>query len=233
MLAKYWLDKYWHLSLILIFSTLAVLSFGYPLYFDRLFIVVTIVLISVYKVNKNLFSIGLILLFVRGLDEIAFFCRLLSEAKLFYYLISAYIFYKFRFDSQTRNIIIPLFVICVITEFYWLFTDYPAPNLHTYIIVLVLNLCYRMLLINRVHLLRSIWGAKINGITLDYSLYKVTLLYAVIVIFMIIEYLIRHTTPLNPMYIYHSYSYLMGLTSILTIYFIIEFGTKLTFKFKA
>jgi len=233
MLLKYWIGKYWSFLLILIFSSLAVLSFGSPLYFDRLFIVVLIVLIGTYKVNKNLFSIGIIFLCIKGLNELAYFCRQLSDAKVIYYVVAGYVFYKFRFDGQTKKVIIPLYVSCILAESYWVYTNYTAPSLHWYIALLSINILHRMLIVSRVHLLNRVWKDSIYGINIDFSLHQVALIYGYLVVLIIFEYLVRHLTPLNPMLIYNIYPYVAGIVSVFLILIIVDYGAKLTFKFKA
>lgn len=218
MITNYWIEKGISSLLFVLFILLGFLSFGYPLYFDRLFILVLVVLLGTYKVNKDLFSVGVILLLIRFSGEIIFQLSTLPTAKLLYYLIAAIVMYRLRFDKQVRFLAFPVLFLCILTEIYWVVTGYESPRIHSYIAILAMNCVIRYLLVFRVHLIREKWKTEVSSIKLDYSLYKLSGVYGVVVSLMAIEYIIRHNTPLNPLYIYDAYSYASQAISLCVLY---------------
>ena len=233
MLVSYWLEKIISVSTALVFAYIGYLSFGYPLYFDRLFFIVLVVLLTIYKFNKNLFTLGVILLGIRLVDELLFQFSSLGYSKFVYYASCGFVAYKLKFDKLASNLLIPLLFLCILVELFWLYTNYSSPRVHTYVALLALNCVLRFLLLSRVPLFKTQWNFNVNSITLDYSLYRLSGVYGIAVSVMIIEYLIRHTTNLSPLVIYKIYPYLTQLISLWVLYLLAIFALKLTIKLKA
>lgn len=232
MITHYWLEKGISTLLFFIFIFLGFLSFGYPLQFDWLFIAFLVCLTTLYKRNPNIASIALVLLAVRGTGQVLFLYEGAYKDLLFY-ATSIVIFYKFKFDQQSSFLLLPILVICCITEIYWYYLDYPAPDLSNYILSISFNCLLRNLLTYRAHLTRFNPKMKLSGISLDFDLYKLTGIYNVIIAVMIVEYLIRHLTPLNPLLIYQVYSYILQLITLMFPYLVISYLIKSRFTINA
>lgn len=232
MIAHYWLEKGISTLLIAIFCILGILSFGYPSYFDNVFIAVLFGLIACYRLNPDLASIGVILLIVRIVNELLFAFDG-SYQKLIFYLASLLIVFKFKFDKQISMLLVPLLVICCGTELYWYVVNYQAPQLELYVVAIAINCWLRYLLIYRGHISNSYSNIKLSGISLDFDLYKLAGVANIVVTLMIAEYLIRHLTPMNPLLVYSAYSYLLQLISLLFPYLVISYIIKSRFTIKA
>lgn len=229
MLRNYWMERGVTLALLLVFFLLAYLSFGHPLYFDRLFLVVLVAVLTIVKVNKDLVSILLGLLLVRSLDEVAFFISDISQAKVLFYSLSFYILFKLRHDQLIRLFVGPIYLLSLTTELYWYSIGYGAPSIHTYVVLLSINSLFRHFLIVRKHysLLRDVAGSA-NSI--DYKLYRLAGVSNFLVGSLIIEYLIRHLTHFKPMFVYDAYSYIMQMVSLAVFYFVVDNALKSKFK---
>lgn len=232
MITHYWLEKGISTLLFFIFIFLGFLSFGYPLQFDWLFIAFLACLTALYKRNPNIASIAFILLLVRLVGHILFYYQGEYQEVLLY-SFSAAIVYKFKFDKQSSLLLLPVLVICCISELYWLYVDYPSPELSSYVVGIALNCLLRSLLTYRAHLTQFNENIKLSGISLDYDLYRLTGVFNFIIVLMVLEYLVRHLTPLHPLVIYYAYSYCLQLISLLFPYLVISYLIKSRFTMNA
>lgn len=219
--------------LAVVFAYLGYLSFGYPSYFDKLFILVLLFLISTFKISKDLFTIGLILLIERGVAVLLFEVSALVYIKALVYFSGFYLIYKLKYDTQTRTLLLPLLILTLFIEAYWFLTGYSAPRIHTYIALIYLNLITRFFLIFRAHIFRNMFKGEVSSTSLDLSLYRIAGFYNWMLVAMIVEYFIRHTTHFNLTTIYNSYSLLAQFASLVTLYFILSYVVQAKFRFKA
>lgn len=232
MLQNYWLERGVSVVLLLVFLFLAYLSFGHPLYFDRLFIIVLIALLTTVRMNKELLSTLLGLLFVRSMDELAFVSSGIPHAKLIFYALSLFIIVKLRHDLLTRWFIAPIYLVSLGAEAYWYFSDYKAPSIHTYFLLLAINSGFRHFLIAKQH--DNLFGScNATENSIRYRLYRLAGFSNVVVGTLIIEYLIRHLSYVKPMFVYDLYSYIMHLVSLALFYFVAESVIKSKSKFSA
>ncbi|GHB66413.1 hypothetical protein GCM10008107_14510 [Psychrosphaera saromensis] len=232
-LIRDWIEKAITATLALVFIYLGYLSFDYPLYFDRLFILVLLVLIATFKVNKNLFSIGLILLLERVLAALLFEISSEIMSKVAVYCLGLFFMYKLKFDKQVFSILLPIWLGSICAEIYWFVTNYPAPRIHTYIGLIYLNLVTRFFLIFRGHILNSKLTFRISSLPLDWNLYRIAGFYNLVIAAIIIEYIIRHMTSAKPMLVYTNYSGITQLTTLVTLYLILSYVLNSKFRLKA
>lgn len=232
MITQYWLEKGISTLLFFIFIFLGYLSFGYPQYFDRLFLVFLLCLTALYKRNQNIASIAFIVLLVRLVSE---FIRLYQGPyeEFFGYAASCIIIYKFKFDKHISFLLLPLLVIGLASEVYWYFTGYDGPKLGFYVVSIAVNCWLRYLIMYRAHITRTIPSIELSGISLDYDLYKLTGVFNFVIALMIIEYLVRHLTNLNPLYVYSVYSYCLHLILLCFPYLIISYLIKSRYTLNA
>lgn len=232
MLRNYWLERGVSLALLLVFLLLAYLSFGQPLYFDRLFLIVLLALLTIVKINKDLASILFGLLIVRSFDEATFLISDISQAKVLFYSLSFYILFKLRYDQLIRLFVGPIYLFSLFAELYWYSIGYNAPSIHTYIALISINSLFRHFLIVRKHYsLFSDLAGSVNSI--DYKLFRLAGFSNLLVGVLIIEYLIRHLTYFKPMLFYDIYSYIMQCVSLAIFYFVVENVLKSKFKMLA
>lgn len=232
MITHYWLEKGISTLLLLVFAFLAFLSFGYPEYFDRLFLIFLLCLSALYKRNPDIASIAIIVILIRLVNEVLFLYQGSYEQPL-YYFASCLIIYKFKFDKHISFLLLPVLVTCLLSEIYWLFIGYESPGLGIYVLSIAVNCWMRYLLIFRPHITKSCSKLNLSGISLDYDLYRLAGASNIVVTLLIYEYLIRHLTPLNPLFIYEVYSYILQLITALFPYFVISYLIKARFTIDA
>jgi len=215
--------------LAITFFVVALLSFGYAEYFDRLFIAFLLGASILNIKNANVLSIALIFLFERSIEEIIFFSSTLSFIKPLIYLLSLYVMRKLWYDGFVKRFVLPTIVVCIVCEVYWYLTGYNAPRIHSYIAMLMLNMITRHLIFMRVPLFKSyqakLLGKKTFSVTLqqtsvDLPLYSLAMGNALVVIAILAEYLVRHLTSFNPLVIYDLYPYMAHLLTTATLFFI-------------
>ena len=232
MITNYWIEKGISALLLVLLVVLGYLSFGYPVYFDRLFIVLLICCIAFYKIDKNIASIGASMLIVRITSDVLFNYEGAYQ-EVFFYSISFIVVYRLKFDKQINLLLLPILVICCLAELFWAYIDYESPQLSPYILGIALNCVLRYLLVSRVHLALQFLKIHLSGITLDFDLYRLIGVYNLVITLMVFEYLIRHLTPLNPLVIYELYSYCLQIVTLMFPYLVIHYLIKSRFKIYA
>jgi hypothetical protein len=225
-----------------LFLTIALLTFGYAQYFDRLFILFLLGLILLNTSNANIISIALIFLFERFFDEIVFFFSTYSYIKPIIYLLSLGLIKLFWYDQLIRRVILPTIIICIICEIYWSATSYNAPRIHSYIAMLLLNMITRHLIFLRLPLftqvqaiiiIKNIVTQPLKQTSIDLPLYTLAMVNILVIVSMISEYLIRHLTGFTPLFVYKFYPYIMQFLAVATLLLLINFVVKSTYKIKA
>ncbi len=228
--------------LAIAFLTVALLTFGYAQYFDRLFIVFLLGLILFNITNANIISIALIFLLERFLEEGVFFSSSYLFIKPLIYLLSLWLIKQFWYDSLIRRVILPTIATCIICEIYWYLTSYNAPRVHSYIAMLMLNMVTRHLIFLRIPIFKRLQSLSfikntvtlpLKQISIDLPLYSLAKVNILVVVAMIVEYLIRHLSPFEPLVIYSIYSFIVHLLSAVTLFFIVNFIVKSNYKINA
>jgi hypothetical protein len=211
-----------------------ILTFGQPELFDRLFLAVLVILLIINTRSKDTNTLGvlLILLFERISDELIFIAMEVSGQKILVYCISAMVLYKSR-DDKLTHYIAPLVLLTFIAEIYWLMSGYPAPLVHYYIGLVVLNILTRKLLFMRVPLTQRWVKKNAKLLTIDWQLYKLAKWFTIAIAIVLIEFLIRHTTAYQAIYIYMAYPYLLQGFTLITLLIIGEHIVNASPLFKA
>lgn len=242
MIFRQYFDRAVTSLLAIAFLTLALLSFGYAQYFDRLFIIFLLVLILFNISKANIVSIAIIFLLERFFEEVVFFFSTYLYIKPLIYLLSLWLIKVFWYDPLIRRIILPTIIICIISEIYWYLTGHIAPKIYYYIAMMSLNIITRHLIFLRVPifkqlqamaLVRNIVSQPITQTPVDLPLYYIAMVNILVVVAMISEYLIRHLTSLKPLLVYNLYSESIHLLSAITLFLIVNFIVKSNYKINA
>ena len=224
------------------FFTLALLSFGYAEYFDRLFIAFLFGLFVLNKNNANIISIVVIFLFERLFEEVIFWGSTYPIVKPLIYLLSLSLLRILWYDANVKRFVFPVILICLSCEFFWYATSYNAPRIHSYLAMLMLNMATRHLIFLRVPLFKRYQSMPLinkhiaiplKQISLDWQLYSLAMVNGAVVIVLIGEYLIRHLTHFSPLLVYEFYPYVMQLLAVATLFFITRFIVKSKHKISA
>ena len=232
MIRNYWLEKSISILLIIVFTLLVYLSFGHSNYFDLLFVTVLVALLTIFKDNKDLCLTIVFLLTLRGTGEIIYLLSDVEPFKWVYYLLSVITMVKLRNDKHVLFLVAPVTTVCLFIEWYWLSIGYKGPELHYYVIGLAINSLFRHFLSFKAHLKFYPNDALVNK-PLDYVLYKLSAVSNIVTIVMISEYLLRHLTSLQPMFVYDSFSYVKQVISLVVLYLFVDYTLKLRFRIVA
>ncbi|WDE01107.1 hypothetical protein [Thalassomonas actiniarum] len=223
MILNLYLRKLFTPILVITFALIGVYTFGYAEYFDRWFLLglVMFFLVKVKTRDVNMAGLIAIIIFERSVEEIGFFIENHFDSKVIIYLCAAALMYKLKYDQVVKKLCIPLLMSIILAECYWYFIGYQPPRIHAYVLMLLVNIITRHLLFMRVPLTdKMVKGGKF--LPLDLKLYDLSKWGIWIIAVMISEYLIRHLTPLNPLYFYQVYSMLMHSIAVLTLFYFTE-----------
>lgn len=228
--------------LAVVFLTIALLSFGYAEYFDRLFIIFLLGLILFNLTNANIVSIAFIFLFERSLEELVFFFSTYLYVKPLIYLLSLWLIRALWYDKLIKYVILPTIVTCIICELYWYTTLYSAPRIHSYIAMLMLNMITRHLIFLRVPIfkkfenlsfIKQMLSQSLKQVSVDLQLYSLARINILVIIIMIAEYLIRHLTGINSILMYEYYPYIVQSLTVAILFLLTNFLIKSTYKINA
>ncbi|WP_025821369.1 hypothetical protein [Shewanella marina] len=211
-------------------------TFGHPDLFDRLVLVILLVLLTLPSIRNdvNIFTIITIFLFERLLEELFYFTKDYSTQKLVIYSLSMLIIYLMHYDKLVRYIVTPLVTISILVECIWYFNGYQAPAIQFYIAMLSLNVIVRYLLMMRSPLANYAMELykknidhhyppkKAQPTPTDWILYSIVASNIVIISVMIFEYMLRHVSNYNQLYIYNIYPSIIQLITISTLIVIID-----------
>lgn len=228
MILNYWFEKGVFFLYIIVFILLGTLTFGYPVYFDFLFICILLAMVGAIKISHNFFSISLSLIFIRVLYEVLYQISSIASTKWLFYSLALGVVYKFKFDPQVKKFLFPVIILMIFAEVSWAVNEYPAPQVFSLLGALIVNVSLRAILVFRSHIMKTHFRLEASSVPLDFSLYRLAGCSNILIGTLIIEYLIRHSTPLKPTLIYEFYSYGQQTISLITLYLILAF----TLRFK-
>ncbi|MBU2879884.1 MULTISPECIES: hypothetical protein [Aliiglaciecola] len=132
--------------------------------------------------------------------------------KASFYLLSIAVYWKIKYDKASRLLLLGL-IISLSAEFYWILNQQLAPEIYWYITLQSSYLFARHLFFMRVAYMSDILPKQqIESINLDWQMYKLNALFAVLQLFMIFEYIIRSVFEYKKvLLIWTSYPYLAQL----------------------
>jgi hypothetical protein len=231
---------------------LGVLTFGdmflfsQYVHFDQIIIFVTFISAITFRKNLDILTCLMFVLLAQISCELIFsFSQNTLVWKVAGYLGVAFCLVISKRDSMTK-FMIPIFVLSLFSEFYWLYIDYEGPEIYWSLIQLGIYLLARYLIIIRFTLtvqvmdiasyfLSHIGSMKyqklidrveqnLEPIDLDRYLKFVFSIPIVIEGLNVLEYIIRHNTALNPLLIYSIYPYVIQVFGIVTLFVVTFFS---------
>lgn len=229
----YWIKKVALSALLCIAVSLIFLTFGNGVYFDVAFAtVISTLVLTLSKDNKSISSILLACLLVNFISETFYRFTAHELARYIYYALSIYIFAKFRGDWLVRCLIFPICGLSIVAELYWYLKGYSAPEVHYYLALLALKIILRQFL-SAGYFRDPVPARGDYQKTIYTTFYQLSGLSCIIVSAMLIEYLVRHLTYYNPMFVYDNYTYIMQVINITGVCFIIDYTLRPEYKFNA
>jgi hypothetical protein len=202
-----------------LFIAIGIITFGKPDYFDRLFIGVLIFTAAVCRKNINIVSILVIILLQRLIEESAWswLQNIYIIRELIYCIALATVVYLW-FDPISK-LASAVLILLIGAEIYWYITDYPAPELYWHTTLLLTNLLTRYMIFSRTSIVEHYFPGKGESTNLDWAIYKLCAVAAVIQCLALVEYLIRHLLGFNQVLIvYQSYVFLVHSIAIFVIW---------------
>lgn len=208
---------------------LAILTFGQPLIFDRLFVLLLLIAtILTFPYDKNACFAILILLIQRGSEELLW----LLQANTWWFKAPAYTIalgccYVLRY-ARLNQVVAATILLILCAEAYWLLTDYPAPAIYWLALLLLINVVTRYALFARPALMCQYLPAYFNDdnvhwIALDFRLHYIVTLFIFLAQLNTLEYLIRHLLGYYQVqFIYTLTPYAAHAMSCLIIWFILQ-----------
>lgn len=203
--------------------TMAVMHFGQSQIFDPLVMLVAISIAIIFRHDRNLLSLLLIIVAEKAIEEITwqlFDNILLIKIPLYIFLLTIVP----RFSSGWLRVYLLLFVGSAITaEIYWYITGYSAPWIFWQVWMCVLAVIARRAIGVRVFWMIELFKSdKYDFMRLDDHMYNV---FSVLIAFyslVTIEYYLRHFLDLEHItYAYYSLSYFTSFTSSFVIYMLV------------
>lgn len=174
------------------------LTFGQPLLFDRLYLLVLACAAGVtLGRDKNLCTVILILFAQRSTEELLWLIKDNSWLfKLLVYAICAWACYRLRYDRLAR-LSMPVLALLLISEAYWLYSAYPAPMIAWLAVLITSSLLTRHALYTRpalmcAYLPRYFKPENVRWLALDFQLHQVIVAFMLLAYLNIGEYLVRH-----------------------------------------
>lgn len=203
---------------------LGYMTFGYAEFFDRLFLLIIFILllINIKRKHIDLAGVLLIILIEQLGDEFFYFATDYTIIRPLTYAVACYLLIKFNSDKLVMRLALPIILICMGAELYWYVIDYPAPQLHFYIALILLSLLTRHLLFLRVILTEQYTQRKADFLALDWQLYEICTWSIVIMSLMLAEYIVRHCTHYSPMFVYNNYPQITHTFTVLIIFYIMQ-----------
>ena len=130
-------------------------------------------------------------------------------------------------EEDHRSYITAILAASLLSELYWFITDYNAPRLHWYCLLINLNMLLRHFLLTRVFITSHFFPKYSQSLHLDFALRNLVLLYIILHELMILEYLLRHLLGWDITLIWELSSYLFHGLSTYAIWLIATEGAKI------
>lgn len=201
-----------------------VTTFGNPLLFDRVYIIVIIGTAYFLRKNPDVLGVMIILAVSHLMQDLVHYWNLEENTNLVKILVYCCVLgtiYQLWYDSLNK-LALAIVTLAVSAEIYWLVTGYNAPNIYWYVFLVNQNLFIRHVLLNRTAYYREYLLVKGTPTVLDYAIEKVSLWFVVIDSIMIIEYLTRHVLKFDLLIMYNTFEYFVQAIGVYVIWLIIR-----------
>lgn len=213
------------LSTYIIFGiviALTAITYGQPLLFDRFFLVTTLVAsVVVFKLDKNAFTILLILAFFGLSTEALWWIYDAGHGIEFTFIAPVVLGLVgvLYWHDWVSKLGFGVAVICLMAQVYWQTIDYNGPAISWYLIIMAINICIKTELLMRPHRLSQYFnGYGWIYIRADYKLMDLCSLVVLLEAALIAEYLVRHILLMNHvLFVYISYKYIAQLIAALKL----------------
>ena len=222
------LEKCLNIAVAGTFIALAIIFFQDAQFFSYIFYAFLIFSAYLCRRQHSLLLIILAVFLTNIASEIFWYFLIYFDSKLFLagvYLALGISIYYLADINGNKYLFRLLWLLMVGAELYWYFTGYNSPIIYPYLLYAVLALILQWFLVFRVILLEK-HKYQMSHISLDRLLSHVAQLKIIICVCMIAEYLVRHLTPYQPMFIYDSYEYVVHILFVSSVFLIFNTSYK-------
>lgn len=204
-------------------STFGLISFNNPYIFDVTYSLLLLLLTMLYRDNKDVFSLAIILVFAK---LIGYWTVWLYDHYAPYLLFKLVIYSSclvccFVFYYQTLSkILLANIGLGIAAELYWYGTEYPAPEIHFHYVIAAHAIILRYLFLMRPAVFR--FWQDVKPQKFDGNLNELFFASAIYSLIMALEYLVRHVVGINMLFFYNINEYVqhfIGLGVILVVLF--------------
>lgn len=205
-------------------------SFGEPLLFDRLYLILLLVAAAYsYHIDKNIFGIFVILFLERVFEESMFIVNQLTKDdylnfKILVISLCLFACYKLRYDKMIW-IAIGALVSLFLAEVYWYFIEYTPPRFYWGVVILFQSLMVRHFIFFRPAIMEQKFPEwkEIRWINTDWQIYQLMFVFVIIELAKIAEYYIRHILGFKDIIIvYKLYPYAAHAVACIIIWIILN-----------
>ena len=203
--------------------------------FDRgfLFLLSAIIIYALVHKKVDLFTIAFILFAIAFFDETLYLLPAHSSMKLLLYITCVYCLFVLRDEPLVAKVAAPILLLSLIAEIYWFIIQYQAPQIFYYNTLIALNLIARRVIYIRL-MYRYHWFKDATTLVpLDRVIYNTSKWFVYSIALLLIEYMLRHTTSVDSLYIYYIYPYFQHFALVYITLNLGEYTHKTIFKFSA
>ena len=221
-------EKFVRTIIALTLVAAGVATFGSPLYFDRLYILIIVTVGFFARKDINILGVIALLGGQRVIEEAAFIFIDVQPAliKLPIYFFCLVGLYRIRFDSICY-ILCPLLLITFGAEIYWYLDSYKAPVIWWHLLLITSSMLVRKFIWMRELWCKKHFPGKVRSLDLDYYIYELCLIYIWVNIAMVLEYFVRHILNIKDcLYVYYSFPYIAQTITILTLLLLVDQSIK-------
>ena len=210
-----------NIAIVITFVYIGIKSFGNPLWFDRFYILVMIITVLTCKKNVNILGVVAISVLISVIDESSYLllADLAQPLKILVYGVIGYFFWCWRYDSLSPLLFI-IFFLTITAEIYWQYKAYPAPQINWEVQLIFLCFLMRHCLFRRVWWTERFFPQQGKFLRIDWQLRKLYALQIIIRSFVIVEYILRHLSIIDSIYIYQLTPILLAVINILQLFLI-------------
>lgn len=212
----------------IILATLAIIyglaTFGNPLLFDRIYIIIIIGTAYILRKNHDVLGIMIILAVSHLMQDLVHYWTQEDNVylvKILVYCCVLFTIYQLWYDSLNK-LALAITATAISAEIYWVVTAYSAPNIFWFVFLTNQSLILRHLLLCRTAYYRQYLQVKGQPTVLDYCIEKACKWFVIIDTLMILEYLARHIFNAEILIIYKSFPYVVQAIGVYIIWLVLR-----------
>jgi hypothetical protein len=156
--------------------------------------------------NYDLFALVITIAAIRGYQEFIWYLLDDSYSSKGIVYISIISLCSWLFYDKLAKLLLLLVALSIVADIYWYFTQYDSPNISWDLANAVSMLVARHIFIVKSAYIATWTNSEPKSLDIDFYLFMILSVQFFVHIAAALEYLVRHLTDLNPLFIYNSVS---------------------------